>query len=83
MNIPAQNKEIEVAVLGAILLHRDAYETVSSIINAESFYVTAHQKIYQAIENLARNYQPIDMLTVVEELTKTGELENVGGRMRL
>jgi len=79
MNIPAQNKEIETAVLGAILLQKDAYEIVSSIINAESFYVTKHQKIYQAIEALAKDYQPIDVLTVVEQLTRMGELEKVGG----
>lgn len=77
--LPAQNKEIEIAVLGAILLQKDAYDTVSPILNAQSFYVPAHQKVFQAAENLAKKYLPIDVLTVVEELTRMNELNNVGG----
>lgn len=79
MYLPAQNKEIETAVLGAILLQKDAYDTVSPILTTESFYVTAHQKIFQAMQNLAKKYQPIDTLTVIEELQRVNEIDNIGG----
>lgn len=79
LKLPAQNIEVETALLGAILLEKDAYDTVSNIVTPESFYAPAHQKIFKAIESLAKDYKPIDILTVVEQLTKANELQNVGG----
>lgn len=76
-----QAKEFEEAVLGALMLEKDAYSVVSDILKAESFYETTHQLIYSAIVNLAGKQQPIDMLTVTEELRRAGELEQVGGPM--
>ena len=77
--LPPQNKEIEEAVLGALMLEKDAYSYVSEILKPESFYEKPHSLIFQAIVDLAINQRPIDMLTVTEQLRKSGELETVGG----
>ncbi|MDR2234181.1 MAG: replicative DNA helicase [Tannerella sp.] len=74
-----QAKEIEEAVLGALMLEKDAYFIVSEILRQECFYEKAHQLIFQAIVDLAISQRPIDMLTVTEQLRKSGNLEAVGG----
>jgi replicative DNA helicase len=74
-----QARELEEAVLGAIMLEKDAYFVISEILKPESFYEKIHELIFQAIVDLAVNQMPIDMLTVVEQLKKNGELETVGG----
>lgn len=71
--------DLEQAVLGALMLERDAYTTVCDILKPESFYEPAHQKIYAAIQSLGASQQPIDMLTVMEQLRLNGTLEEVGG----
>ena len=76
---PPQAVELEEAVLGAIMLEKDAIISVMDILSPESFYKEAHQKIYKAILHLSQNLQPIDILTVTEELKKREELEEVGG----
>ncbi|MBN2164840.1 MAG: replicative DNA helicase [Marinilabiliaceae bacterium] len=77
--MPPQVQELEEAVLGALLLEREAYDSVSEILKADVFYREAHQHIYQAIVNLFGREQPVDMLTVTEELRHLGKLEEVGG----
>lgn len=77
--IQPQARELEEAVLGALMLEKDAYSLVSDILKPDSFYDTIHQTIYRAIVDLAVRQAPIDMLTVVEQLRKEGELETVGG----
>lgn len=77
--MPPQAVEIEVAVLGAILVERDAYSRVSEVLSPESFYVKAHEEIYRAMTRLALEQRPIDMLTVSEELRRMELLETVGG----
>ncbi|NDV67353.1 replicative DNA helicase [Dysgonomonas sp. 25] len=74
-----QVRDLESAVLGALMLEKDAYSLVSDILKPESFYDNAHQTIYRAIVSLALRQAPVDMLTVMEELKKEGELEKVGG----
>ena len=76
--IPPQAPDFEEAVLGAILLEKDAYARVSEKIRPETFYVKAHELIYTAMVTLAMAQQPIDMLTVTEELRRMGVLEEVG-----
>ncbi len=78
-----QDKEIEDAVLGALMLERDAYAMVCDLIKAESFYDPANQKIYAAINTLGINQQPIDMLTVTQQLRADGTLDEVGGPMHI
>src|ERR1700710_2806613 len=76
--VPPQAKELEEAVLGAIMLEKSAFDTVVEILKPECFYVEGHQRIYKAMQGLAQKSQPIDILTVVEELKVREELELVG-----
>jgi replicative DNA helicase len=77
--VPPQAKDLEEAVLGAIMLEKSAFDTVVEILKPECFYFDAHQKVYKAMQGLAQKSQPIDILTVVEELRSREELEIVGG----
>lgn len=77
--IPPQAKEMEEAVLGAIMLEKAAFDNVSEILRPECFYVDAHQRIFRAMQALTTKSSPIDLLTVVEELKTREELEMVGG----
>lgn len=77
--IPPQAKDIEVAILGTILLDNMAFDTVNELLSEECFYVDAHQKIFSAMKALAQRSNPIDILTTQEELRSRGDLENVGG----
>ncbi len=70
---------LEEAVLGAILLDEDALSVVLGILKPESFYTDAHQLIYRAILRLFDRSNPIDLLTVTEELKKSGDLDSIGG----
>src|SRR5215218_8391805 len=77
--VPPQAKDLEEAVLGAIMLEKGAFDAVVEILKPECFYVESHQRLYKAMQGLAQKSQPIDILTVVEELKKREELEIVGG----
>src|SRR5215218_4196767 len=77
--VPPQAKDLEEAVLGAIMLEKKAFDAVVEILKPECFYVESHQRLYKAMQGLAQKSQPIDILTVVEELKKREELEIVGG----
>jgi replicative DNA helicase len=77
--VPPQAKDLEEAVLGAIMIEKSAFDTVVEILKPECFYVEAHQRIYQAMQSLSNKSQPIDILTVAEELRTREELEMVGG----
>ena len=80
--IPPQAVELEEAVLGALLLEKDAAITVLDILKPESFYKDAHQKIYQSIIDLSMADKPIDLLTLADELKKK-ENPRRGGRVQL
>ncbi len=77
--LPPQALDLEEAVLGALMIEKDALSAVVDILKPESFYKDAHQKIYGAILTLFANSEPIDMLTVTQQLRKSGEIELVGG----
>jgi replicative DNA helicase len=77
--LPPQAPELEEAVLGAIMIEKDAYSLTSEILKAECFYKVAHQKIYEAITTLAMHQEPVDMHTVTEQLRKNGNIDEVGG----
>jgi replicative DNA helicase len=77
--VPPQAKELEEAVLGAIMLEKSAFDTVIEILKPECFYVDANQRIFRAMQGLAIKSLPIDLLTVVEELKFREELDLVGG----
>jgi replicative DNA helicase len=78
--IPPQAKELEEAVLGAIMLEKSAFDTLTDTnLKPECFYVEAHQIIFTAMRDMQQRGIPIDILTVVEELKRVGKLEVVGG----
>src|ERR1044071_5519729 len=77
--IPPQAKDLEEAVLGAIMLEKSAFDTVVEILKPDCFYVESNQRIYRSMQGLQQKNLPIDLLTVVEELKFREELELVGG----
>ena len=81
--IMPQDKDVEEAVLGALMLEKDAYTTVCDILRPESFYEPGHKLIYEAIQNLGAAQRPIDMLTVIEQLRLNGSLQQAGGPVQI
>ncbi len=78
--VPPHSADAEKSVLGSIILDKEALYEVLEILKAEDFYSDMHREIYQAIIALYRKNEPVDMLTVSEELKKRNTLEMVGGR---
>ncbi|GAB2940971.1 replicative DNA helicase [Hymenobacter coalescens] len=77
--LPPQALDLEAAVLGALMLEKDALTSVIDILKPKSFYKEAHQQIFQAILSLFDKTEPIDILTVTQELRSMGTLEMAGG----
>jgi len=77
--VPPQAKEVEAAILGTIMLVSTAFETAAELLTEGCFYVDAHQRIFRAMKNVAMRNDRIDLLTVVHELQRNGDLEAVGG----
>ena len=77
--LPPQAVDLEEAILGALMLEKDALTNVIDILRPESFYKEAHQVIYQAIYDLFQASEPIDILTVTSQLRKEGKIEMIGG----
>lgn len=78
--IPPHNDDAEKSVLGSVLLDKDALFEVLEILKPEDFYNEMHKEIYSSVIELYRKNQPVDILTVSEELKKRKSLEMVGGR---
>ncbi|MCC8038263.1 MAG: replicative DNA helicase [Bacteroidales bacterium] len=74
-----QDKDLEEAVIGALMLEKDAYTTVCDILKPECFYDPHLRMIYESIQMLGASQEPIDMLTVTERLRLDENLEKVGG----
>ena len=74
-----QDIDLERAVIGTLLLEREAYTEVSEILKPESFYDRRHQLIYEAIRQLNIEERPADLYTITEELKKNETLESAGG----
>ncbi|MCP3659326.1 MAG: replicative DNA helicase [Bacteroidetes bacterium] len=77
--ISPKNLELEMTILGALMLEKDALSSVVDILKPETFYREAHQEIYNAIIQIFNDSAPVDIITVVEKLRKNGKLEFVGG----
>ena len=77
--IPPQALDLEEAVLGAMMLENDRLAEVIEVLKPEVFYKESHQIIFSAIQRLFGQNEPVDILTVTEELRKTGELDIAGG----
>ena len=83
LRIPPQSIPSEQAVLGSIMLRKDAIHEVEDIINPDSFYVEKHKKIYKAMLDLSLKNEPIDMLSLSTKLKEQKLLEAVGGNQYL
>jgi len=81
--VPPQNLEAEESVLGAMMLSPGAIAAVSEIVDAGDFYRESHGRIYRAALQLYGKNEPVDAITLTNELEQRGELEAVGGRVRL
>ncbi|MDL2228140.1 replicative DNA helicase [Odoribacter sp. OttesenSCG-928-L07] len=77
--LPPQALDLEEAVLGAIMLEKDALTDVIEILQPEMFYLDSHQRIFRAVKKLFADNKPIDILTVANQLKLSGDLEVVGG----
>ncbi|REE81733.1 replicative DNA helicase [Lutibacter oceani] len=77
--LPPQALDLEEAVLGAMMIDKKGVDDVIDILHPEVFYKETHQHIYEAIYTLFQNSEPTDLLTVANQLRKTGNLELVGG----
>src|SRR6202521_4538459 len=80
--VPPQNLEAEESVLGAMMLSPRAIGAVSEILDAKDFYRESHAKIYRAALALYAKGEPVDAITLTDELEERSELEDVGGRVR-
>ena len=78
-HVQPQAREIEQAVLGALMIDKDAYAVVCEMLYPESFYEPRNQKVFTAIRDLSMKELPVDVWTVTEQLAKQGDLEDVGG----
>ncbi|HXH83999.1 MAG TPA: replicative DNA helicase [Candidatus Tectomicrobia bacterium] len=81
--VPPQNLEAEESVLGAMLLSPSAVGTASEILSASDFYRESHATIFRAALGLWSKGEPVDAITLVNELDERGELEGVGGPARI
>jgi replicative DNA helicase len=81
--VPPQNLEAEESVLGAMMLSPGAIGAVSEALDAGDFYRESHAKIYRAALVLYAKGEPVDAITLVDELEERGELEEAGGRVRI
>jgi replicative DNA helicase len=77
--IQPQSKELEDAIIGAIILESECFDLVSGILKPEYFYSENNGLIFKACLNLVISNTPIDLLTIAQELKRNGQLENVGG----
>ena len=78
-HVMPQAPEVEKAVLGALMIDKDAYLEVCDLLRPESFYEPRNQMVYEAIQRLSMEESPVDVLTVTDVLGKMGKLDEVGG----
>ena len=78
-NKPPQAVDLEESVLGALMLDANALNTAIELLHEEYFYKPEHQVIFRAIHKLFEQNQPVDMMTVTNQLRHSGELEAAGG----
>ena len=73
------NLEAEKCVLGAILIDNHAFNQAAEVIDAGDFFRDAHRRIFEKIVSLTDRSQPVDLVTLTDELTRSGEIDEVGG----
>jgi len=73
------NLEAEKSVLGAILINNQAFNQAAEVIDAQDFFRDAHRRIFEKMVGLTDRSEPVDFVTLTDELTRAGELDEVGG----
>ncbi len=81
--VPPQSKEAEISVLGSMIIDREAIYAAAELLTEQDFYSTAHQKIFSGIITLSEKGEPVDLVTLSEELQSSQCLDDVGGRSYL
>lgn len=81
--VPPQAMDVEASVLGAMLLDKDALAKAFEILDADAFYKPAHGLVFKAMTGLFERSEPVDLITLAEELRRRGDLEKVGGEVAL
>jgi len=81
--VPPQNLDAEESVLGAMMISPGAIGAVSEVLDASDFYRESHAKIYRAALALYAKGEPVDAITLVDALEERGDLDDVGGRVRV
>src|SRR3989344_2181844 len=79
LKLPPQNLEAEMAVLGSLMLDKDAILKVADLLKSADFYKPSHAVIYEGILALYEKHQPVDILSVTARLTEAGTLTEAGG----
>ena len=77
--IPPQSIEAEQSVLGSMIIDREAIFAAAELLREDDFYRTAHQKIFEAIMALSEKGEPVDLVTLADELQRRHSLEEAGG----
>lgn len=77
--VPPQALPLEEAVLGALMLDREAFSNVCNVLTPDSFYLEKNRIVYQAVTRLFEKFEPVDLLTVTEEIRSMGHLDKVDG----
>ena len=81
--VPPQAMDVEMAVLGGMLLEKEAVSKAIEVLDESAFYKPAHQQIFSAMTGLFERSEPIDLITIIEELRRRGQLEKIGGEFYL
>ncbi|AKL97346.1 replicative DNA helicase DnaB [Clostridium aceticum] len=79
LKVPPHNIEAEQSVLGSMLMDKESIIVVLEVIKPEDFYKEAHKEIFEAMYTLFNREEPVDLITLTEELKKRGTLEAIGG----
>lgn len=81
--VPPQAVDVEMAVLGGMLLDKEAIAKGLEILDESAFYKPAHQQIFAAMIGLFERSEPVDLITLIEELRRRGQLDKIGGEFYL
>ena len=74
-----QDRDVEEATVGSVLINPACYSDLAAILKPADFYIVRHRWIWQALENLTAHGFPLDFLMISRELTRMGQLEDIGG----
>ena len=77
--LPPQALELEASVIGALMIEKEAFSSITDLLRPESFYSDQHRRIFEAVQALSAKDAPIDVLSVAEQLKQSGKLEQAGG----